>query len=456
MSRKFFAGLALVALGIVSVSPDSALGQAGAPAAGVAVDAKGVLSHRVFEDPGFQLTKQRIAAAKSGLDQKVARQSPLRKVSLTRLQAAIDEQLAEGRQPTDEMKCLAGLTRIKFVFFYPESGDIVLAGPAEGWFEDLSGRIRGVESGLPTCLLQHLLVALRAFPPGGKGPNVVGCSIDPTAEGLSRMQAYLRKVRPRSAADGPAIANGLRESLGLQDVRVMGVDPDTQFAHIMIEADYRMKLIGIGLERPPAPIKSYVDRASPSQVSSNAMQRWYFTPDYQCVRVTEDRLAMELVGEGVKLIGEDELVAASGERKKSASVNLASKAFCEDFTKRYPELAARSPVFAQLRVLIDMLVAAAHMQQEDYYGKANWKPSTLLDENKLPVRTVNAAKHAPTAANALVKGGRLVTPVGGGVEIEPRQALASRNLLSDEDGKVQAKRSEIALKDLAKGQWWWD
>ena len=39
-------------------------------------------------------------------------------------------------------------------------------------------------------------------------------------------------------------------------------------------------------------------------------------PDYQCVRVSEDKLAMELVGDGVKLVGEDELVSASGERRR--------------------------------------------------------------------------------------------------------------------------------------------
>src|SRR5438045_6919716 len=206
MSRTFFALAALFALAIAL--PSSAYGQAAQ--AGIAVDAKGVLSSRTFDDPGFRLTKQKIAAAKAGLEQKMGRQSPLRKVSLNRLQAAIDDELARGRQPSDDMKCLAGLTRIKYVFFYPDSGDIVLAGPSEGWFQDLSGRTRGVESGLPTCLLEHLVVALRSFAPGGQGPNVVGGSIDPTAEGLARRQDFLRKGRPSSPARGPSSANWLR------------------------------------------------------------------------------------------------------------------------------------------------------------------------------------------------------------------------------------------------------
>jgi len=55
----------------------------------------------------------------------------------------------------------------------------------------------------------------------------------------------------------------------------------THFAAVLVEADYRMKLIGIGLERPPVRLVSYVDRASPSQISRNALVRWFFTPDYE-------------------------------------------------------------------------------------------------------------------------------------------------------------------------------
>ena len=107
----------------------------------------------------------------------------------------------------------------------------------------------------------------------------------------------------------------MRNSLGYQNVTVNGVSPKTHFAQVMVEADYRMKLIGIGLERPPVRMVSYVDRAKPSEVSRNALQRWFFVPDYQCVRESDDKLAMELVGDGVKLVGEDEVVMANGERR---------------------------------------------------------------------------------------------------------------------------------------------
>ena len=95
-------------------------------------------------------------------------------------------------------------------------------------------------------------MALWAFPPGKPGQRVIGCSIDPTPEGLAAMQRFLRATGGQATpADTQYIVNGLRASLGLQTVTVNGVSPKTNFARILVEADYRMKLIGIGLETPP-------------------------------------------------------------------------------------------------------------------------------------------------------------------------------------------------------------
>jgi hypothetical protein len=55
-----------------------------------------------------------------------------------------------------------------------------------------------------------------------------------------------------------------------------------------------------------------------------------------------------------------------------------------------------------------------------------------------------------------MKGNRLMTPVGGGVHIEPTDALESSRLLKDEEGTVKAAHSQIKVDGLAKNQWWWD
>lgn len=430
-----------------------AIAQVNPGVAGVAVDAQGVLQAKIFADPGGQLTQQRIAAARATLDPKVTSFSAMRKISLNRL-----EQVIRSRQgvPTDEMRNLAGLLRLRYVFFYPESNDIVIAGPAEGWVTDPAQRVVGITSGRPVVQLQDLVVALRAFPPGQKGTSLIGCSIDPTTEGLAEMQRFLQSVGSRATPNDTAyIVNGLQTSLGLQEVSVHGVSPQTHFAQVLVEADYRMKLIGIGLEQPPVRLVSYVERANPAQVSRNAMQRWFFTPDYQCVRVSDDRQSMELVGDGVKLVGEDEVVTAGGERKAASRANAASQAFVASFTKKYSELAERSPVYAELRNLVDLAVAAAYMQQEDYYGKAGWEMGLFGDEKAFAVQTYHAPVKVGTAVNAIWRGRSLMTPVGGGVTIHAEMALAPENLLEDEDGKLAKSRQETKL-DLAEGQWWWD
>lgn len=454
-NRRAALGLLLATLALLPSSQAQAQGQF-ANNAGVVVDAQGVLRKQTFEDASGQLMRERMAAARSALEPALAAPSRLRKVSLTRLERALRERIDRDQPPTGEMLHLAGLTRVRYVFYYPDTKDVVLAGPAEGWTNDLAGRARGMYSGHPVLMLEDLAVALRAFPPDQEGAGVIGCSIDPTPEGLERMQDFLRQVGAQATPDQTdAIVEGLRTSMGMQNVRVMGVSPKTHFAQVLVEADYRMKLIGIGLEKPPVKLESYVDRAKASDVGRNALQRWYFTPDYQSVKVSDDALAMELVGDGVKLVGEDEVVAAGGERRRAASGNRASQQFVYHFTQKYPALAEKEPVFAQLRSLIDLSIVAAHIQLQDYYSQAQWQAETLRTEAMLPVETYNSPVQVETVVTSVWRGNRLMTPVGGGVTVQPELALDSANVQSDDDGKLRRAHDELKL-DLAAGQWWWD
>ncbi len=108
--------------------------------AGVVVDASGVLRVKMFTDPSRRVGMERYKAAMAALKPELTKPTVMRKISLNRLEKAVAEQVAKGEALTDEMKYLAGLLRIQYVFYYPESQDIVIAGPAEGFREDLSGR----------------------------------------------------------------------------------------------------------------------------------------------------------------------------------------------------------------------------------------------------------------------------------------------------------------------------
>ena len=166
---------------------------------------------------------------------------------------------------------------------------------------------------------------------------------------------------------------------------------------------------------------------------------------------------MELVGDGVKLVGEDEVVEQRRQRAKSGGrINQASDTFVKAFTKVYPKLAEQAPVYAQLRNCIDLAVAAAFIQHQDYYDLAKWKPETLASEQAFPVETLNPPQQVETAVNALWRGNTLMTPIGGGVQMRPTEAVDPTNLLEDDGAKVKDARAGIDLSKLGPDQWWWD
>lgn len=428
---------------------------------GVAVDADGVLRRLTVNDPTGRLTRQRIQDSMARLDSDLAQRSSLRKVSLTRLARQISQAIDEGHGPDDAMRHLAGLTRIKYVFYYPETQDIVLAGPAEGWMDTGAGRVVGLHTGQPVMELQDLVVALRAFPPSEKSSPLVHCSIDATPDGLQRMQQFLsglgRQVpNGREREFEQYVVEGLRDSLGLQMITLGGISSKTHFAQVMVEADYRMKLIGLGLERPPARFRSYLSLANFASIARNAMCRWWFVPDYQRIKMSDDGNAVEFVGNGVKLVGEDELVARDGTRTQSGMQNRASRKFTQSFTQKYSQIAENAPIYGQLRNCVDMLVAAAFMQQQDLYGKAGWDLSVLGDESIYPVETYNAPQQVASAVNSMWKGRHLATPVGGGVQIQAGKALDAENLVADDKGELSAAHQAVDLSELPADRWWWD
>ena len=429
------------------------------PTFGVTVDAQGVLKHQALEDPTGNLHKERLAAAQSALPKDVQTPSKLRKVSLIRLEKALRQKLDTGQKPDVSMLYLAGLQRLQYVFFYPDTNDLVIAGPAEGWAVDLTGRVRGMNSGLPVLELEDLATAMRMYAPGAKPTPAFGCSIDPTPAGLAKMQEFQRTI-PRTVRNeqrqevAQYVATGLQTSLGLANIRVFGVPADTHFANVLVEADYRMKLIGMGLETPPVSIPSYVDLLSGSP-GRGSLQRWWFVPNYECVKLTADRLGMELVGHFVQLLGEDKLIDAQGGLAAGTPANKASSLFTLAFTRKYPDLSSRSPVYAQMHNLFDISIAAAYMQQEKLHDKVGWNLGVLGDETLLPVRNRPAPAQVECAVRAFWKGSLLLAPAGGGVTAEPHKALAADQLIEDSGQKIHLLRTQLTIPPQNE-TWWWD
>jgi len=461
-NRSFAPCLVLFALVALVLAARSAVAQTQpntpnvSGANGVLIDADGVLRMQHYPDPGGQIVKQRIAQAKVSLNPDVLKSSKLRKVSLNRLEAAVRAKLDKKEAPTEEMAYLAGLTRVRYLFYYPETQDIVLAGPAEGWIADASNKIVGMDSGKPIVQLQDLIVALRTFSPDNPKMPTILCSVDPSPEGLARMQDYFRSLRGEVIpGEEEVIAHNMRTSLGMQSIRIAGVAPNTHFAQVILECDYRMKLIGIGLERPPVKIAAWVDKASPTK-DAKSLERWFFIPDYKSARVAADSMGLELVGDVVKLVNENQLVANDGSRAVTGKVNKSSELFTRTFTQKFAELAAKVPVFAEMRNVIDLAIVSAFIKQQKLYEKSGWMAETFRDEGALAVETYQTPLQVESVCTAIWRGNTLLTPISGGVTIRAKDALLSSNLLPDDDGKVTELRESIDLKDLPADKWWWD
>ena len=91
----------------------------------------------------------------------------------------------------------------------------------------------------------------------------------------------------------------------------------------MVEADYRMKLVGMGLEEGVLGVKSYLDsinlgpNESPPPMN---MLRWWFAVNYDAIKATEAHDAFEIKGQGVKVLSENEMLKERGQRVHTGSI----------------------------------------------------------------------------------------------------------------------------------------
>ena len=72
------------------------------------------------------------------------------------------------------------------------------------------------------------------------------------------------------------------------------------------------------------------------------------------------------------------------------------------------------------------------------------------------METLESPAQVAPVANAVWKGNYFMSPIAGGVNIQPRAALTSDRVQGEKDGEISKLKNEIKLDGLAAGQWWWD
>lgn len=418
---------------------------------GIAIDSAGVVTPAFAKETTARLNQKRQEAlAAKHLPGDVNVSSPMRMVSLVRMEKASRQFAEQNRHVPVEMQFLAGIQRIDYVFVYPETGDLVIAGPAEGFAPNAIGRMLGTSTGRPPLRLDDLIVALRTVPHA----SLIGCSIDPTQQGLARFNDYLK--RNSFATTTAVIQQRFREmtrAMGTQDVSVFGVPPDSHFASVLVEADYRMKLMSVGLERPKiARWKSHLQLIGNG---GNTLQRWWFTPLYDAFRQSEDGNAFQISGQRVQLMSQSEQVSASGKISAAALQAQSIEKFARQFTERYEDVAEVSPIFAELQNIIDLAILAALFEKEQLPQRVGWSMELFLDEAQTPLAKGNSPSKVESVCNYRKAGRSIVGLVGGGVSISPNKLLRQVEFEREGNRELESKvRGSVPPDDL--GNWWWD
>jgi hypothetical protein len=333
------------------------------------------------------------------------------------------------------------------VLAYPEQNDVVLVGPAEGWKADARGSLVGVRSRRPVLLLDDLVTVLRAA--ASPDRTVMSCSINPTPEGMKRLERLARQPGTGAAA-AQATAMAYQQQLGPQKISITGVPEDSRFARVMVAADYRMKRVSLAFD--PSPVRglpSFLEMIKPAMGTGNAMPRFWLQPELQGLVRDDAGLAWELLGSAVRAMAETDFYDANGIAHPTGQSDAISRKWAELMTKHYDELALADPVFGDLRNCMDLAVVAALVVKENLPGKVNNRFPSLLGRDGLPTMKVDAPKQVDTQAN-LIKKGRNWIIAAGGVQMNPWSAVER----SEVSGELAAVRGKAASQSRAA--WWWD
>lgn len=215
----------------------------------------------------------------------------------------------------------------------------------------------------PPLTLDDFAVALRARFVHGAWPLV---SIDPTEE---------------------------TKRTGLQRVRMEGGIEDTAFGADLLDADYRLKRIGMGLLPAGVPnFETYWELGAKRTGASKIEARFWFYPIISNVAVREDVVAAK----GLKVGVFTEVLGAEIDGKPVADVTSfrdpSGDAFAEAVSARFEELGRAHPSFARTQGLNELLAVAKGLEDiEDRPDLTFWLDSYRAARVETP-RTLQVLK----------------------------------------------------------------
>ncbi|MEO2035736.1 MAG: DUF1598 domain-containing protein [Planctomycetaceae bacterium] len=424
-------------------------------AQGIFVGGPAVLASVALRSDGSRLDAVAFEASRANTNTDVRVESELRLISLPKLEQRVASLVASGQPIPDDVRNLAGISRVQYLMTFPETGDVVIGGPAADWAEDETGRIVSLADGRPVLQLDDLIVLARTF--SNDGRSFFMCSIDPKQEQVQAVNDFVREhrrsLRPGNAAE---FTEELGQILGLQNVIVDGVPSDSRVANVIVAADFRMKQIGIGEVQGAPGMKSYFDLLTRSEQRGSGgidALRWWMGVGYEAIRMSASGDSFEFSGESVRCLSEDQIVNPDGTRQATGQARGANARFAQLFTKHFSELASEDSIFADLQNVFDLAMVSALVNSQGITQLAR------LDSDAFDAVTVESVdvptELMTTVAHRVFAGRHVVVQVAGGVRADMASVVrdADRFQASEHLSQTATDASPIGH---AAGAWWWD
>jgi len=388
-------------------------------------------------------------AAQKRLPSDLNQVSPLRCVSLRGLDEAITASLQRGEELSPDILHLAGLTQVDWVEIDTQRHDVIIAGPAEGFAALAGGRSLGVESGRPVLCLDDLLVGLRL-----ENLNApLGCSIDPDAERLAASQAWLSQNS--SPATRAVAQQRLQQMVALQgewNVTTFGLPEGCRISLAMIEADYLMKRLAIGVDQ--SGIRGFRSSLALAKPGDNMMRRWWFSPKDDAVQCDESRTLFRFFGARLQLMAQEELMDTNGNLTDAGFTQSSSEQFAKLFSEKLPLLAEKIPAFADLQNILDLTSVATILRLSMAEGLVDWQPAMISAQDRLPAATYTVPTTTMPMLNIKSSGGSLIIGAfSGGVSLRPQDTVKRAQIRTRTE--LSAPQTSFA-KPSAPDRWWWN
>ncbi len=416
---------------------------------GIRIDAHGLLQ------------QARILDSVPTTPQPVAKRHATRTISLKRLERTVAEHIDADRQLPPDVRFLAGLQRVDDVVLLPDQADVLLIGPAAGWIRLPTGEIVDPISHRPVLELDDLALALRFAANPSSTESFIGCSIDPTTNGIKNYTRYLKSlsgtINPNRV---PKLVSSMQAAMGHQDVRIFGIPANSRFACKLVAADYRLKRVAMGFDRPPVRgLLNYMDLLARSGKQAVKRQhRFWFVATHDGISRSPDGQNWHLSGSGLEVrtaaAGTPQDPSESDSKTKAAP---AARSMATNLTRCFPQLVQHIPVFGELENLVRLTVAAEIAVNAPLAdSKTRWSSKVLADPDRYRTQPTFAPRRVPSlAAVRKARGRNWIFSVSGGIALQPPPVqLQSFGTL---DRKLATRIRRIQDKPHpTDNSWWWD